>query len=177
MTSRVLGAGLLLLLAVALDAAVSPHLVLLGAAPDLVLTAVLLIAVTSGRFAGSAAGLFAGLCLDVLHGRQIGLFALALGAAGALAAEVARRVYPTRAAVRFLIAAAATVVEQVAVLALYRLLGGRVAVAAAGLILVRQAVYDGLLLAVLYPPFLKLRGPTQPTAEMRPWRPLTRRIR
>ena len=70
MSRRLLGlAGLIGL--VGLQAAIGPHLAILGVAPDLPLVAVLVVAMLSGPTRGAVTGVCVGLLLDVLRGNLI----------------------------------------------------------------------------------------------------------
>jgi rod shape-determining protein MreD len=151
-------AGLLAL--VAAQAAVAPRLAVGGTRPDLLLEGVLLLGLLRGVSAGWLGGAAAGLCLDLLRGRQLGLFALGMAAAGALAGEAARRAYPSRVGVRLAVAFLGTAVDQAVVVGLYRASGGAVDWFGAADSVLRQAAYNGAVLLVAY----------GPVARSGPWR-------
>jgi rod shape-determining protein MreD len=152
-----------LLLSIICQATVAPHLAILHAPPDLVLTVVMMTGLLAGAGSGGAYGVAAGLCLDLWRGRQIGLMGLALGAAGWLAGMVGERVYPGRAMVRFLTVTLGTVLAQAMVLGLYRAAHGLVDWRAVQPTVAVQAVYDGVLAVVAYPLVVKLRRGVAPT--------------
>lgn len=152
MSRRLLGlAGLIALIGV--QAAIGPHLAILGVAPDLPLVAVLVVAMLSGPTRGAVTGVCVGLVLDVLRGNLIGLFALSTGAAGWLCGQAAARIDPTRAAVRWVLAAGAAAVYGTMLIAV-ALVVSRGAVDVPGVVrhLVGATLYDGTLAALFYWP-------------------------
>lgn len=153
MWARILGLAATFLIAFALQATVAPHLTIAGAPPDFVLVVVVVLGLLRGARGGALSGLAAGFALDVLRGREIGLFALGLAAAGGLAGVISEKLYPSRISVRFAIALAATVVDQVTIVGLYALTRGNLDLLATGLELAaRQAIYNGVLTVLAYGP-------------------------
>lgn len=153
MWARAIGFVGLFVVAFALQATVSPHLALAGTRPDLVLVAVVTLGLLRGTTSGAAGGLLAGFALDLLRGRQLGLFAFGLGAAGCLAGTVAGAVYPSRMSVRFAIALGATLLDQLLVVGFYTFSRGDLDLLAVGLApAVRQALYNGVLTVLVYGP-------------------------
>lgn len=143
----------LFVVALALQATVAPHLAIGGTPPDFVLVAVVTLGLLRGAGTGATGGLLAGLAIDLLRGRQVGLFALGLAAAGGLAGLAAERVYPGRMSVRFAVALAATLVDQLIVLGVYSLTRGDPRLVLVGLApALRQALYNGLLTVWAYGP-------------------------
>ncbi|HVB10586.1 MAG TPA: rod shape-determining protein MreD [Bacillota bacterium] len=152
-----------LLLSVICQATVVPYLAVLHAPPDFVLTAVMLTGLIAGSASGGAYGVAAGLCLDLWRGRQIGLMAIGIGLAGALAGLVGERVYPGRAGVRFLTVSLGTVLAQGIILGLYRATHGLVAWSAVERTVGLQALYNGVLAVICYPLVIRLRRGVAPT--------------
>jgi rod shape-determining protein MreD len=148
--SALLRLGCLLLL-LGVQAAVTPHLAIAGVRPDLPLVAVLLIALFGGPARGGAAGLVVGLSLDLLRGTRLGLFGLAAGAAGWLCGEAGGRVDPTRASVRWFLAAASALAYGVIVAGVAAVLdrSGIHATGAARHVVI-AALYDGTLATLAY---------------------------
>jgi rod shape-determining protein MreD len=143
----------LFLVTLVLQTTVAPHLAVAGTPPDLVLVAVVALGLRQGARTGTLAGTVGGLALDLLRGRQLGLFALALAAAGGFAGMAAERVYPSRVWVRFAVALGAALIDQLLVVGLYALGRGRPSLALGSLDpALRQAVYDGFLATLVYGP-------------------------
>ncbi len=141
------------LAALALQSTLAPHLALSGTTPDVVLVAVVIFGLTRGPVAGALAGLGVGLCVDILRGRELGLFALGATAAGVFAGLTAERVYSGRLPVRFIVALAATLIDQLLVVTVYAASHGRFGLAAAGFLpAVHQALYNGMLTVLVYGP-------------------------
>jgi rod shape-determining protein MreD len=153
----------LLLLSIICQATIVPYLAVLHAQPDFVLTAVMLTGLVAGSASGGLYGVLAGLCLDLWRGRQIGLMAIGIGAAGWLAGLVGERVYPGRAGVRFLTVTLGTLVAQGIILGLYRATHGLVDWHAVERTVAVQALYDGVLAVVGYPLVVRLRRGVAPT--------------
>ena len=135
----------------ALQASLAPHLEVMGVIPDLPLTAVLVWALVDGPITGAAAGLVAGLALDLLRGDAIGLFALAAACAGALCGFAATRLDPARFVVRWVLAAGAAVVYGgVVAIGWWLLVPGSVQWLGVGHHLLVAALWDASLVAVVY---------------------------
>jgi rod shape-determining protein MreD len=162
MWARALALATLFVAAFALQATVAPHLQLAGTPPDLILVAVVTLGLLRGAGSGAAGGIAAGLALDLLRGRQLGLFAFGLGAAGGLAGVTAERVYPSRISVRFAVALAATLLDQFLVVGLFTLSRGDPNLFAVGLgPAIRQALYNGLLAVLAYGPANRAARPRE----------------
>jgi len=103
----------LVLLLVVLAQVVAVPLVMPGAArPDLLLVLAVLAGFTGGSRYGLVMGLAGGLLVDVVTGRLVGLHLLIKGAAGAAGGELARHVYRENAPAALLLAAVATVGQE-----------------------------------------------------------------
>lgn len=119
------GALVAIVLALALQTTLDRFLVRGGAAVDLVLVAVVYIALTSGPLGGMFAGSLAGLVQDSLATGVVGAGGLAKSIVGFFAGAVGQQFIVTTALPRLVMFVAATVVHSAVFMGLYVVLGLR----------------------------------------------------
>lgn len=144
--------GAAILIFYALETSLFGPAFLWGLRPDLVLILVVTVALRWGMAAGAAVGFTAGLVVDVLDGRLIGLGAAAKGLAGGGVGWVGRTLFASHVLVPALLIFGASAVEQTFYLAGTWAFGlGLPAVDAALKVVLSSAGYDMLAGIVLYP--------------------------
>jgi rod shape-determining protein MreD len=121
---RVVGAFAAIALGLALQTTLDRFLAS-GVTVDLVVVAVVYVALTRGPVAGMAAGTVAGLIQDSLAAPMIGVGGLAKAIVGFFAGAVAQQFIVTAALPRLVIFVAATVVHSLVFMGLYVVLGLR----------------------------------------------------
>jgi rod shape-determining protein MreD len=119
---RVVGIILGLVLALALQTTVARFVVRGTVAVDLVLVAVVYVALTSGPVTGLLSGTFAGLIQDVMSSGVIGIGGLAKTVVGFLAGIIGTQFIVTHSLPRFVVFFGATVVHAALFMGLYMLL-------------------------------------------------------
>lgn len=82
-----------IVIAAVLQAALAPHMAILGVTPNFLLLVVVTLAMVEGSTPGAVAGFFAGLMFDLLGSGPIGPGALVLTAVGYLAGSLADNVF------------------------------------------------------------------------------------
>ena len=119
---RAAGAILAVVIALALQTTLARFLVRGAIAVDLVLVAVVYIALTSGPTTGLLTGTFAGLVQDALSSSVIGIGGLAKTIVGFLAGVIGTQFIVSQPLPRFVVFFAATVLHQLIFIGLYVLL-------------------------------------------------------
>ena len=122
---RAVGAVLAIAVALALQTTLDRYLGGTTAAVDLVLVAVVYVALTTGPVGGMAAGSLAGLIQDALTSGMVGIGGLAKLVVGFLAGALSQQFIVTAALPRLLMFAAATAVHAAVFMGLYAALGLR----------------------------------------------------
>ena len=122
---RAVGAVLAIAVALALQTTLDRYLGGTTAAVDLVLVAVVYVALTSGPVGGMVAGSLAGLIQDALTSGMVGIGGLAKLVVGFLAGALSQQFIVTAALPRLLMFAAATAVHAAVFMGLYVILGLR----------------------------------------------------
>ena len=122
---RAVGAVLAIAVALALQTTLDRYLGGTTAAVDLVLVAVVYVALTSGPVGGMVAGSLAGLIQDALTSGMVGIGGLAKLVVGFLAGALSQQFIVTAALPRLLMFAAATAVHAAVFMGLYAALGLR----------------------------------------------------
>jgi len=122
---RVAGAILAVAVALALQSTLTRFLVRDSFAVDLVLVAVVYVALTEGPVTGLLAGTFAGLAQDAMSSGIIGIGGLAKTVVGFLAGFIGTQFIVTNSLPRFVVFLAATVLHAIVFMGLYTLLGIR----------------------------------------------------
>ncbi|MDO9379044.1 MAG: rod shape-determining protein MreD [Nocardioidaceae bacterium] len=161
---RLLVVALVLVVAVALQVGLFPHLSLAGVVPDLVLVVVVAVALVRGPESGAATGLVAGLLLDAAPpaDHTLGRWALALVVVGWLAGSVrqdARRSLPASAV---LVAACAFVGTSIFALSGLALGDPGVSVAAVLLVVPVAVAYDVAVGLLVLRPLTRLLDGLEP---------------
>ncbi len=150
---RLLAALVGLLLVLGLQGALGPHLTIMGVAPDLPLAAVLAVALALGPVRGAVAGLVVGAALDLANDSRLGLFALAMGAAGWFCGEATVRVDAARGGVRWVVTTIGALLHGAVLVGALGLLDrGGLDVAGAVRHAVLAGLYDGTLGALAFWP-------------------------
>lgn len=145
-----LGAAFLVLYAV--ETSLFGPAILWGLRPDLVLILVVTIALRRGATAGAAVGFAAGLVVDVLEGRLIGLGAAAKGLAGGCAGWVSRALFANHFLVLVILVFGASLLEHTFYLAGMWAFGLTLPTAdAAFRVLLAGAIYDTVGGVLFYP--------------------------
>lgn len=125
---------------------------LFGVRPDLVLVVVCAIGLVLGSLRGAAAGFFAGLLVDVLTGRLVGLGALSKGAAGYAAGWMGQRLFRENLFVPAGIALAVSVGEGVLYILGTHAFGVPIPLIAGAVhIVLPEAWYNALAAVLLFP--------------------------
>jgi rod shape-determining protein MreD len=122
---RTAGVFLAVVVALALQTTLARFVARGTVAIDLVLVAVVYVALTSGPVTGLLAGTFAGLVQDALSSGIIGIGGLAKTIVGFLAGVIGTQFIVAQSLPRFVVFFAATVVHAVVFMGLYTLLGVR----------------------------------------------------
>jgi rod shape-determining protein MreD len=122
---RAIGAVLAIAVALALQTTLDRYLGGTTAAVDLVLVAVVYVALTSGPVGGMVAGSAAGLIQDALTSGMVGIGGLAKLVVGFLVGALSQQFIVTAALPRLLMFAAATAVHAAVFMGLYVMLGLR----------------------------------------------------
>ena len=133
----------------------TPALLPSGIRPDWMLVFVSLLGFVAGPAYGLAVGGLAGLLLDIVTGRFIGLHTLLKGAIGWAAGQVTRHVYREHAGLALLTVAVAAAVQEVIALGLLRAFGLAFPLSFLGQRLPLIISLDLVLAALLYPVLLR----------------------
>jgi len=142
----------LVVLACAAQTSLFLSLAVFGVRPDLVLIVVCASGLALGPGRGAAAGLLAGLFVDALTGRLVGLGAITKGVAGYAAGWMGRRLFPENALVPVAIAFAVSAGEGLLYLLGTHLFGVPIPLAAGFVgVVVPEACYNAVVSAFLLP--------------------------
>jgi len=146
---KAFGAVVAIALALALQTMLDRFVVRSASVVDLVLVAVVYVALTSGPVAGLFAGSVAGLIQDSLTAPIVGVGGLAKAVVGFFAGAFAQQFIVTAALPRLLIFVVATVVHAAVLMALYAVLQAGT-LAASWTVIAKQALGNALVGAVAF---------------------------
>ncbi len=129
--------------ALALQTTLARYLVGSGSRVDLVLVAVVWVAMTTGPVMALLSGAIGGIVQDALSGGVIGVGGFAKTVVGFLVALLGTQIVVTRPLPRFVLFAAATLVHAAVFLGLYSMLESRIPTASVGGV-IEQAIGNGV---------------------------------
>jgi rod shape-determining protein MreD len=143
--------ALLLLLMALLETTVMPFARVRGVGPDLILLAIMAVALYRGPDAGAIVGLCGGALADIMHGQGLGLFTLAGGATGYLAGLLEPRLFKDLLLVPAFAGFAGTILFQGGFLLLTSFVQpSQVALGATPAVVLTEAVYNAALAPVVF---------------------------
>lgn len=153
---RYLVLGAVIILALALQSTVFPHLSVAGVKPDLVLIVVIFFSLLNGSRAGGILGFCAGLFEDLLIGRVIGINALAKMGTGLLVGLIEKKVYRENVVVPIMVTAAGSIICQIFFLLLAQFVPANIPFWN-GLLYVGipVAIYNACLVPIIYGKFYR----------------------
>ncbi len=138
-------------MAVVLQGAVVPHLIVHRVKPDLVLLTTLACGLLYGPATAARVGLAGGLLQDMLLGKYVGVFALTRMTVGYLAGVAERRLYRENVLILIAVAGLASALTDLMFIGLLRGFGYPVSpVSDARAVVLPAALYNGLLAPFVY---------------------------
>ncbi len=142
-----------LAVATVLQAALAPHMAIMGVTPNFILLVIVTLAMVEGPTPGAVAGFAGGLMFDMLGSGPIGPGALVLTAVGYLAGSLARNMFSESWVMPVTVVAIASVVTELAYGALLAFIGAenQSILSIVMTIVLPTALYNTLLALLVYP--------------------------